>query len=88
MARAPAAWARFGSAEIHFYLKPDHEPTRTAAAADLLVEDCDALQAAWTATGAPGTSDPYDTVYGMREVVHVDPDNNLIRIGSPLHSPD
>ena len=32
----------------------------------------------------PGHKRPYDTPYGMREAVHVDPDNNLIRFGSPL----
>jgi hypothetical protein len=78
------AWARFGVAEIHLFLKRDHDPARTAAAADLLVEDCDALESAWSATGVPGTSTPYDTPYRMREAVHVDPDNNLIRFGSPL----
>jgi hypothetical protein len=30
------AWVRFGNAEIHLYLKEDHDPARTAAAADLL----------------------------------------------------
>ncbi len=30
------------------------------------------------ATGIPGTSEVYDTAYG-REVVHVDPDHNLLR---------
>ena len=78
------AWARFGTAELHLYLKKDHDPARTAAAADLSVADCDALARQWSATGVPGTSDPYDTPYGMREAVHVDPDNNLIRFGSPL----
>lgn len=78
------AWARFGPAELHLYLKQDHDPARTAAAADLFVEDCDALARQWSAAGVPGTSDPYDTPYGMREAVHVDPDNNLIRFGSPL----
>jgi hypothetical protein len=33
------AWARFGSAELHLFLKKDHDPARTAAAADLVVED-------------------------------------------------
>ncbi len=79
------AWARFGAAELHLYLKRDHDPARTAAAADLAVEDCDALEAAWSATGVPGTSAPYDTRYGTREAVHVDLDNNLIRFGSPLN---
>ena len=80
------AWVRFSAAEIHLFLKPDHDPTRTAAAADLGVEDCDALAARWSATGSRGTSRPYDTRYGMREAVHVDLDNNLIRFGSRLRS--
>jgi len=77
-------WIRFGTAEIHLFVKADHDPARTAAAADLLVEDCDALEQRWRATGVPGTSDPYDTRYAMREAVHVDLDHNLIRIGSRL----
>jgi hypothetical protein len=79
-------WARFGTAELHLYVKKDHDHARTAAAADLTVEDCETLARQWSATGVPGTSDPYDTAYGMREAVHVDLDNNLIRIGSPLKS--
>jgi len=82
--RAEWAWARLGTAELHLFLKKDHDPARTAAAADLPVEDCDALSQQWSATGVPGTSDPYDTSYGTREAVHVDLDNNLIRLGSPL----
>jgi hypothetical protein len=78
------AWIRFGNAEIHLYLKEDHDPARTAAAADLSVLDCEALERQWSATRASGTSDPYDTEYGRREAVHVDLDNNLIRFGSPL----
>jgi hypothetical protein len=31
------AWVRFGAAELHLYLKRDHDPARTAAAADLAV---------------------------------------------------
>jgi hypothetical protein len=85
-AGAEWGWARFEEAEIHLYLKQDHDPTRTAAAADLTVTDCDALARVWSATGVPGTSDPYDTPYGTREAVHVDLDNNLVRFGSPLHT--
>lgn len=80
-------WARFEGAELHFYLKADHNPNTTAAATDLNVVDCDALAAQWSSTRVHGTSDPYDTQYGMREAVHVDPDNNLIRFGSPLERP-
>jgi hypothetical protein len=41
------AWIRFGNAEIHLYLKVDHDPSRTAAAADLSVLDCEALERQW-----------------------------------------
>jgi len=78
------AWVRFGIAELHLFLKKDHDPATTAAAADLVVADADALESAWSSTGIGGTSDAYDTSYGMREAVHVDPDNNLIRFGTPL----
>jgi hypothetical protein len=78
------AWVRFGAAELHLFLKSDHDPKTTAAAADLIVDDVDELERAWSATGVSGTSDPYDTPYKMREAVHVDIDKNLIRINSPL----
>ena len=72
------AWARLGTAELHLFVKDDHDPATTAAAADLQVENADELERALRATAADGTSDPYDTPYG-REFVHVDPDNNLMR---------
>jgi hypothetical protein len=78
------AWVRFGAAELHLFLKSDHDPKTTAAAADLMVDDVDELARVWSATGVSGTSDPYDTPYKMREAVHIDIDNNLIRIDSPL----
>jgi len=77
------AWVRFGNAELHLFLKRDHDPATTAAAADLVVADADALGSAWSRTGISGTSATYDTFYGMREAVHVDLDNNLIRFGTP-----
>jgi hypothetical protein len=80
------AWVRFGAAELHLFRKEDHDPSTTAAAADLAVDDVDELERAWSATGVDGTSGPYDTPYEMREAVHVDIDNNLIRITSPLAS--
>src|ERR1700730_15512048 len=68
------AWARLGHAELHLFVKEDHDPATTAPAADLAVEDADRFERALRAPGADGTSDPYDTPYG-REVVHVDLDN-------------
>jgi catechol 2,3-dioxygenase-like lactoylglutathione lyase family enzyme len=80
------AWARYGTAELHLFVKRDHSPAMTAAAADLSVADVDVLEREWSATGVSGTSDPYDTAYG-REFVHVDPDNNLIRCVAPRPAP-
>jgi uncharacterized glyoxalase superfamily protein PhnB len=76
------AWARLGTAELHLFVKDDHDPATTAAAADLQVENADELEHALRETAADGTSDPYDTPYG-REFVHVDPDNNLMRFVTP-----
>ena len=73
--------------EIHLYVKENHDPGRTAASADLTVVACDAIERQWTAAGVPRTSDPYDTAYGRREAVPVDPDNNLVRFGSPIPRP-
>ena len=80
------AWARFNGAELHLFYKENHDPATTAAAADLVVENVDDVERRWAATGVEGTSDPYDTPYNIREAVHIDLDNNLIRINSPLLS--
>ena len=54
-------------------------------AVHLYVDDADALLAEWRAAGVEGSMlDPYDTEYGLREGHDVDPDGNLIRVGSPL----
>ena len=58
------AWARLGTAELHLFVKDDHDPATTAAAADLQVSDADGLHRVLQETGASGTSDPYDTPYG------------------------
>jgi uncharacterized glyoxalase superfamily protein PhnB len=76
------AWARLGPAELHLFVKDNHDPATTAAAADLQVENADEFCRALRETGADGTSDPYDTPYGQ-EFVHVDPDNNLMRFITP-----
>jgi hypothetical protein len=76
------AWVRLGGAELHLFTREDHDPRRTAAAADLYVEDADEIARTLSAHDVAGTSAPYDTPYG-REVVHVDLDNNLIRFVAP-----
>lgn len=69
--------------ELHLSVMPDHDPLRTAAAVFLHVEDADEVARTWA---GPGTREPVDTDYGIREGAHVDLDNNLLRFGSPLPS--
>lgn len=76
------AWARLGPAELHLFVKADHDPATTAAAADLQVESADEFGRVLRGTAVDGTSNPYDTPYG-REFVHVDLDNNLLRFITP-----
>jgi len=49
----------------------------------LYVDDADALAAEWRAAGVE-VHGPEDTEWGMREGAMVDPDDNVIRFGSPL----
>jgi hypothetical protein len=55
------AWARLGAAELHLFVKDDHDPARTVAAADLAVENADRFGRLLRVNEAGGTSDPYDT---------------------------
>jgi hypothetical protein len=69
--------------ELHFALKPDHDPRRTATWIYIRVENVDAFYADMKLAGID-LSEPRDTDYRMREIPHVDPDNNLVLFGSPL----
>ncbi len=86
---APPAEASFAIGErdgvsLHFALKPDHDPSRTATWVYISVEDTDELSAEFNASGAGQGRTPRDTDYKMRELAHVDPDGNLLLFGSPL----
>jgi len=70
--------------ELHFALKPDHDPPRAAAWVYIHVEDADALSAELDASGAGQGRSARDTEYKMREVAHIDPDGNLLLFGSRL----
>jgi uncharacterized protein len=87
--QAPPAEARFAIGErdgvsLHFALKPDHDPTRTATWVYISVEDADELSAEFAASGAGQGRTPRDTDYKMRELAHIDPDGNMLLFGSPL----
>jgi uncharacterized protein len=85
---APPAEASFAIGErdgvsLHFALKPDHDPSRTATWVYISVEDADELSAEFDASGAGQGRTPRDTDYKMRELAHIDPDGNLLLFGSP-----
>src|SRR6204780_2331317 len=87
--QAPPAEAGFAIGErdgvsLHFALKPDHDPSRTATWVYISVEDADELSAEFDASGAGQGRTPRDTAYKMRELAHIDPDGNLLLFGSPL----
>jgi uncharacterized protein len=69
---------------LHFALKPDHDPSRTATWVYVSVEDADELSAEFDAAGVGQGRTPRDTDYLMRELAHIDPDGNLLLFGSPL----
>jgi predicted enzyme related to lactoylglutathione lyase len=81
---ASFAIAERDGVSLHFALKPDHDPSRTATWVYISVEDADELSAEFDASGAGQGRAPRDTDYKMRELAHIDPDGNLLLFGSPL----
>ena len=78
-----------GPYELHFFEAPDVDPRRSEESCYLRVADADALHEEWRALGIrrdPETGSrlvaPVDTAYGMREFGLVDPNGNLLRVGS------
>ncbi len=68
--------------ELHLGTAPDGvTPTRSSAY--LFVDDSDEVAEAWRAAGAE-VHTPVDTEWGQHEGTLVDPDNNVIRFGSPM----
>jgi predicted enzyme related to lactoylglutathione lyase len=77
-----------GKAEIHLALVPDVDPLTNTSACYLYVDDADQLFTSWQLAGVLGRlQPPTNTPYRLREFAHVDPDGNLIRVGSQLASP-
>jgi uncharacterized protein len=86
---APPAEASFAigkrdGVELHFSLKRDHDPGRTATWVYISVESADELSAEFDASGVGQGRTPRDTDYQMRELAHIDPDGNLLLFGSRL----
>ncbi|HEV2593541.1 MAG TPA: VOC family protein [Gaiellaceae bacterium] len=75
--------------ELHFFEARDVDPLTTASGCYLRVADADALYAEWERIGVPHDAAtgsrliaPVDTPYRMREFALVDPNGNLLRVGS------
>ena len=66
--------------EIHLGVVPDMTARATAY---LFVDDAEALARTWQSAGVE-IHQPTDAEWGQREGVHIDPDGNVIRFGSPM----
>ncbi len=72
-----------GDVEIHLSGFDQLDPKTTTSVCYLFVDDAEALYAAWLTAGIEGRlRPPVDTSYGKREFRYVDPDRNLLRVGS------
>ena len=79
----------WGPVEVHLTRFAELDPKTSTSVCYLYVDDADALHAAWAAAGVEGRlRPPADTPYGLREFGYVDPDGNLLRVGSPLKKAD
>ncbi|HEY2749271.1 MAG TPA: VOC family protein [Polyangia bacterium] len=72
--------------ELHLTHTPALRVDANTSAVYVYVGDADALYAEWQAAGAGGRfhGAPADTPYRLREFAYVDPDGNLLRIGSEM----
>ncbi|GAA4466458.1 hypothetical protein [Phytohabitans houttuyneae] len=71
-----------GDAELHFAL----QDTATAGQCLVLVVDALALWKRLHEHAVTGVGDVADRAYGLRDFTLVDPDDNQVRIGSPIPS--
>ncbi|WP_322411046.1 VOC family protein [Microbacterium invictum] len=92
--RPPEEWHYLiltrGDVALHFSEDLDLDPLTTASMCYLYVDDAEALFAQWRPHVVPDASTghritpPTRTDYGLVEFALVDPDGNLLRVGSPL----
>ena len=76
-----------GAIELHLARVPDLDHKANTSACYLYVSDANDLFDEWSSAGVLGRLiPPVDTPYHLREFAHVDPDGNLLRIGSELRA--
>jgi len=82
-----------GEVGLHFFPAPELDPWTSSAGCYLYVEDAGELFAEYDKVGFPGEGiprlhgPPEETDYGLREFAVVDPNGNLLRIGSVTEAP-
>ena len=71
--------------ELHLNLFRDLDPLTNTSAVYFYVSDPDTIYREWSEAHTEGRLvPPEEKSWGMREMAYVDPDGNLLRIGSPL----
>ncbi len=72
--------------ELHLARVPELRVEENTSAIYVYVDDADALYVEWQAAASGGRfhGAPADTPYHLREFAYVDPDGNLLRIGSEM----
>ena len=71
--------------QLHISQSDEPSPRTWLSVVYLSVDDADALYDEWRRAAVSGRlGEPRDTEFGTREGVHVDPDGNVIRFGSPV----
>ena len=70
-----------GTIQIHFALDDALDPETNALMCFIYVHDVDAIYAEW-AKHVPLTSSPKDEAWAVREFNLLDPDHNLLRVGT------
>ncbi len=70
-----------GTIQIHFALDDDLDPGTNALMCYVYVRDVDAIYAEW-AKHLPQSAPPRDEAWHVREFNVLDPDHNLLRIGT------
>jgi len=71
--------------ELHLNLCRDLDPEANTSAVYFYVTDPDSIYREWSDATMNGRLAPPETKpWGMREMAYIDPDGNLLRIGSPL----
>jgi hypothetical protein len=78
-------FVRRGAVEFHLARAVDLDPEKNTSACYVYVDDANGLFEEWSRLGAGGRwHEPVDTPYRLREFAHVDPDGNLLRVGSEI----